>query len=74
VIPALGDGQRHDAEGRVDQQLQHLGQLLRREQVIEMGADDTHTGVTLGRRDGKRIQTILGPELVGLLPAPFATG
>ena len=74
VIPALGDGQRHDAQGRVGQQLQHLGRLLGREQVVELGADDAHTRVSLGRRDRERIQTVLGPELIGLLPAPFAAG
>ena len=74
VIAALCDRQRHDAKGRIGQQLEYLGRLLRREQVVELSTDDAHTRIAVGRCDRERIQTVLRPELIGLLPPPFAAG
>ena len=74
MIPAFGDGQRDDAQVRAGQQREHLVGLLRREQVVELGADHAHAGFALRRRGGKRIQAILCAVLFGLLPAPLAAG
>ena len=71
VVPAFGDGQRDDAQVRVGQQREHLVRLIRGEQVVELGADHAHIGFPFRRRDGERVQAILGTELRRLLPAPL---
>ena len=72
VIAALGDGQRDDAQLGTGQQRKHLGRLLRREQVVDLCADDAHAGLAVWRGDGERIQAVLCTELLGLLAPPLA--